>query len=123
MQTPSILIPIDERLRNTLLGIQSIMGVGFDGKEFERIFSEAKEDKVSEKSYELFGAEKKKVMVKVDEYEPETITLSVLSSDIDQKKLEEIYEDANIAVFRKMKQDNESVGQITESSTPHDLSS
>jgi hypothetical protein len=99
------------------------MGVGFDGKEFERIFSEANEDKVSEKSYELFGAEKKKVMVKVDEYEPETITLSVLSSDIDQKKLEEIYEDANIAVFRKMKQDNESVGQITGSSTPHDLSS
>ncbi len=107
MNSSTIAVTIDERLRFALFGIQSVMGAVFSGSEIEKVFSDVETDQVSEKNYSIFENKKEKVAGFVDEYEPETLTLSVFSKLVDQKKLEEIYENAGFEVFRKTQRDNQ----------------
>ena len=103
MNESKISVSIDEQFRFTLFGLQCVLDVNFSSKEIERIFSEARDDQVSEKKYDLFRSQELYVTGYVEEYEPESITLVVRSKKNLQNKLDVIHENAGFEIYR-MKQ-------------------
>ena len=101
MKKAEIYAVIDEPLRLTLFGLQSILQCGIDGKEIERVFADAESDQVSEKHYEFLNGTSAKIHGVVLDYEPETILIIVESKGIDQQRLNSIYQDAEIDVRRR----------------------
>ncbi len=71
------LLDINERLRQCLSNLELLLGVRFDPSEIERVFSDSIADQVREKRYCFFESPRIQVRGRVDDYEPETIWLSV----------------------------------------------
>ncbi len=83
MKTASELVIVDEALRFVLFGLQCALGVQFSGRECERVFTDSHEDPVSAKSYTFHDSPRLTVTGQVEEYEPETIILTVSGKAID----------------------------------------
>lgn len=71
------LLDVNERLRQCLSKLELLLGVPLDPSEIERVFSDSIADQVSEKHYCFFASPRIQVRGRVDDYEPETIWLSV----------------------------------------------
>jgi hypothetical protein len=72
---------IEAQLRTTLNQLQSFLSIAFSHREIERVFNDAKDNQVSEKTY-LFYASRETVRQNwsveglVKDYEPETLLLT-----------------------------------------------
>jgi hypothetical protein len=71
------LVAIGRELRLTFFAIECVFDVVLDSRECERVFQDAAEDQVSAKEYLFFESSVLSIRGKVDEYEPETIWLTV----------------------------------------------
>jgi hypothetical protein len=96
---------IDTSLRFALFGLECAMGLEFSAKEVERVFRDAREDKVSAKEYVFLAKDKLVVYGNVCEYEPDTIHLHVDNGNVDQELLNNIMERAKYQELRR-KSDN-----------------
>lgn len=83
MNNVSAPIVIDDALRFVLFGLQCACGVEFSGRECERVFSDSRDNQVSAKSYVFFDSARLCVTGTVEEYEPETLILTVRGKQID----------------------------------------
>ena len=73
-------ITIDDSLRLVLARLEGALGVFFNPREIERVFTDAIENQRDEKRYVFFESPKIRVSGYVEDYEPETISLSVDAS-------------------------------------------
>lgn len=71
------LLDIAEQLRTCLSKLELLLDVQFDSSEIERVFSDSIADQTSQKQYCFFESRRMQVKGAVDDYEPETIWLSV----------------------------------------------
>jgi hypothetical protein len=97
------LVPIGLRLRFVLFGLESALGVSFAGAECERIFLDATADQVSAKRYAIFTSPHLTVTGRVNDYEPETISLRVEGNRSCGSMLRRIVQASEFAVYRMEK--------------------
>lgn len=88
-------ITIDDSLRLVLARLEGALGVFFAPREIERVFIDAIENQRDEKRYVFFDSPGIRVTGYVEDYEPETITLSVESSRALVARCKPIIDDAN----------------------------
>ena len=93
-------LTIGIRLRFVLFGLECALGVSFAGAECERVFLDAAQDRVSSKRYTFFESLRLAVTGRVDEYEPETIWLTVEGGRGVGEALRRTVEGSEFAVFR-----------------------
>lgn len=68
---------IDHGLRFVLLGLECAFDVPLSVRECERVFRDAETDQVSPKQYDFYSSPSLRISGRVEEYEPETLRLSV----------------------------------------------
>ena len=84
-----ILVPISYELPWFFLGLECALRVGLNVPEMQRVLEDSLEDLVSVKSY-VFHDSKIRISGLVEEYEPETMWISVDGSRLTDHQLEEI---------------------------------
>jgi hypothetical protein len=73
-------ITIDDSLRIVLARVEGALGVFFNPSEIERVFADAQGNQRDEKRYVFFDSSGIRVTGFVEDYEPETIEISVDAS-------------------------------------------
>jgi len=76
--------------------LQTRLRVWFSGEIVEKIFSDSLADQVNSKSYSLLESPLVSVIGEVDEYDPESIWISVRSKNLNQEELEEIAKKSDV---------------------------
>jgi len=76
--------------------LQTRLRVWFSGERVEKIFSDSLADQVNSKSYSLLESPLVSVIGEVDEYDPESIWISVRSKNLNQEELEEIAKKSDV---------------------------
>ncbi len=98
-------IHIDMRLRFLFFGLECAVGELFRVQEMERVFADAKTDHVSQKEYTFYSAGRLRITGLVEEYEPETLILSVEGDKKLEKALPEIVKNAGYHYIRWSSED------------------
>jgi hypothetical protein len=88
-------IIIDDALRLVLARLEGLLGVYFIPSEIERVFSDATLNQRDEKDYTFFESSRVRVTGHVEEYEPETIEISILAPHSLGKRCNEILKRAS----------------------------
>ena len=73
-------ITIDDSLRLVFARLEGALGVFFPAAEIDRVFFDARENQRDEKHYVFFDSPKIRVAGYVEDYEPETIEITVKAS-------------------------------------------
>ena len=73
-------ITIDDSLRLVLARLEGALGVFFKPAEIDRVFSDARDNQRDEKRYVFFESPRIRVSGYVEDYEPETIEITVDAS-------------------------------------------
>jgi hypothetical protein len=87
-------ITIDESLCLVFARLEGVLGVSLSRSEIDRVFSDSLENQRDEKSYVFFDSPKIRVTGFVEDYEPETIAISVVSSRSLVRRCKLIIDDA-----------------------------
>ena len=93
------LLIIDDTLRYVLYGVSVVLGVDLRASEIERLFAASEEGDSTAQAYEFHGSARVRVTARVDEYEPESVWLSVVAPKFDQAELHRLVEAARHASF------------------------
>lgn len=88
-------IIIDDALRLVLARLEGVLGVYFIPSEIERVFSDATLNQRDEKEYTFFDSPRVRVTGHVEEYEPETIEITILAPRSHKKRCNEILKRAS----------------------------
>lgn len=88
-------IIIDDALRLVLARLEGVLGVYFIPSEIERVFSDATLNQRDEKEYTFFDSPRVRVTGHVEEYEPETIEITILAPRSLGKRCNEILKRAS----------------------------
>ena len=72
-------ITIDESLRHVFARVEGALGVFFSPGEVDRVFADAIENQRDEKTYVFFDSPKIRVTGYVEDYEPETVEISIVA--------------------------------------------
>ena len=89
-------ITIDESLRLVFARLEGALGVFFGIGEINRVYSDAAADQCSEKHYVFFESNSIRVKGYVEDYEPETIEITVEAKRSLLVRCEPILDDASI---------------------------
>ena len=95
----TVLVIVDEALRFVLYGVSVLLDVELRASEIERLFANSASGLSSKKDYEFHRSPRVLVTGRVDEYEPESVWLSVVAPRLDQAKLERLVEASKHASF------------------------
>ncbi len=87
-------ITIDDSLRLVFARLEGALGVLFPAAEIDRVFVDAYENQRDEKHYVFFDSPKIRVSGYVEDYEPETIEISVSASCLQMARVNQIIADA-----------------------------
>lgn len=90
---------IDDSLRFVLYGISLILDIDLRAAEIERVFSDRTHESCAKHSYEFHSSPRIRVTGRIEEYEGETVRLSVTAPEFTQELLNRIEETANHASF------------------------
>ncbi|WP_046242330.1 hypothetical protein [Hymenobacter terrenus] len=86
---------IDEKLRLTLLELETFFRIKLDKAEIERVFVDAENDQISNKNYRFYQERSLffpwKILGVVDEYEPDTLFLQSSGGFGKNKKFEDFF--------------------------------
>ena len=88
-------IVIDESLRLVFARLEGVLGVYFIPSEIERLFSDAIQNQRDEKEYIFFESRRVRVIGRVEDYEPETIEISIRGPRRHMKRCDEILKRAS----------------------------
>jgi hypothetical protein len=87
-------ITIDDSLRLVFARLEGALGVFFPVAEIDRVFFDARENQRDEKHYVFFDSPKIHVSGYVEDYEPETIEITVRASRWQMARVNPIIADA-----------------------------
>jgi hypothetical protein len=93
------LLTIDDTLRYVLYGVSVVLGIDMRASEIERLFIACADGDSTAKSYEFHRSPLAVVTGRVDDYEPETVWLSVVARKFDQAELKRLVEAARHTSF------------------------
>src|SRR5438477_9646116 len=95
----TVLTTIDEALRFVLYGVSVLLDVDLRASEIERLFEASKAGGSLAQAYEFHRSPHVLITGRVDEYEPETVWISVKSKKFDQATLDRLVNAAKHASF------------------------
>ncbi len=87
-------IVIDDSLRLVFARLEGALGVLFKSSEIERVFSDSRENQRDEKRYIFFDSPKIRVTGYVEDYEHESIEVSINASRSSRARCRPIIDDA-----------------------------
>lgn len=90
------LFAIDDGLRRHLHAFEQLLSVSFSTDEVDRVFKDANEDQVSQKSYSFHESTSLSVAGLVDDYEPETIWIRVRGTRAHERSLKGYIDSARL---------------------------
>lgn len=96
----TVLLTIDRELRFTLFGLENALGVEFDVAAVEQVFMHEVEHGSADGNYILYESLRVRVLAYVEEYEPETVWLTVENLKGDEVKAADIAERAHYQILR-----------------------
>ena len=85
-------------MRLILFGVQCVLDIEIDPRIVDQVFRDAA-DAISCKNYTFWESHKVKFYGEVEEYEPETIMLNIISSKITHEELKRIVSRAEYEVY------------------------
>lgn len=94
------LLSIDEALRFVLFGLECTLDVELNPAIVEQVFSDTEADAVSAKRYAFWSGPGMEVTGHVQEYEPESLWLTIQSQRVHKPSLSDIVERAKYHVLR-----------------------
>ena len=95
---------IDSKLRLIFFGVQCVLDIELDPRIIDKVFKDSEEDATSAKSYTFWEERNTKFYGEVEDYEPESITLNILSKKITAKELKRIISRAEYEVYNTQKE-------------------
>lgn len=96
---PVALLTIDSRLRFVLYGISITLDIQLHASEIERVFTASKLNDSKEQHYDFHRTTRAIVTGRVEEYEPESVWISVEAKKFSQSQLDRLVEATNHASF------------------------
>lgn len=93
------LLIIDDTLRYVLYGVSVVLGIDMRSSEIERLFAAKDSGDGTARTYDFHRSPRVVVTGCVDEYEPESVWLSVSAPNFDQSELQRLREAAHHASF------------------------
>jgi hypothetical protein len=93
------LLIIDDTLRYVLYGVSVVLGIDMRASEIERLFAASASGESTAQSYEFHRSPRVLIAGRVDEYEPESVRLSVAAPKFDQAELKRLVEAARHSSF------------------------
>lgn len=87
-------ITIDASLRLVFARLEGALGVFFKPVEVDRVFTDARDEPIDEKHYVFFDSPRVRVTGYVEDYEPETIEITVRASRWTMRRVNPIIADA-----------------------------
>lgn len=95
---------INSKLRLVLFGIQCVLDIEIDPKDIDKVFRDSEEDATSAKRYTFWEDGKTNFYGEVEDYEPETIILNIISKKITSEELKRIISRAEYEVYNTQKE-------------------
>jgi hypothetical protein len=99
LREATALLVIDDVLRFVLYGVSVVLTVDLKASEIERLYTNSASGDRREQTYEFHRSPRVLVTGRVDEYEPESVWLSVAGPKFDQATLDRLVEAAKHASF------------------------